>query len=280
MDEQRKNYSNFRALTDYYFKITKRWWAVTWSLKAAVFAVGLIAVFFPNISIYITISVGILSFASEFCNVKSNHNKGIAEGFLRKLDFRDSFGWDISTLEIADAFVKLSKKAKEQFALAGQPDNYFASNETTGWKRAMQNLQESAWWSKHLAEVAGWYCFSLTIILVVVSLLTLIGSSLMISKTEELTNINRIVIAVLLIIVSFGLIPLTFNYFTFSKKAEASERIATELLKTDSANIEAQAIKAFNEYHLVRASAPLIPSWLWRRKKDTLNEAWKCFIKN
>lgn len=279
MSESIKNNKNFRALSNYYFTLTKRWWAATWYLKFAVFIIGIIAVLFPNISIYITIFIGILSFLSEIANVKSNGNKGIAEGFLRKLDLRDSFGWEISNLEIADAVVGLSKKAKAQLTSGDQPDNYFATSENEGWRRAMHNLQESAWWSKHLAKFMGRYCFTMTIVLAVVSVLALIFSSLLIPTTEQSTNINRIVIGVLLLIVSLGLIPLTINYFNFSKKSEKSEQIATELLKSDIDNT-IQAIKAINEYHLTRASAPLLPTWLWKRKNKTLNEAWKEFVLN
>ena len=286
MAEQNVKAKNFRALSQYYFKFTKRWWMSTWCLKVAVFVIGLGAVFFPNISIYVTIFVGLLSFVSEICSIQSNNNKGTAEGFLRKLDLRDSFGWEISSIEMADAAAKLSKKAKEQFSFSNNSDEYFASMETTGWKRAMHNLQESAWWSKHLAESMGKYCLALTIILAVISILTLIFSSLLISSSqpqitvaEQTTNVNRVVISLLLFINSLGLIPLTINYFSFNRKAEKSERLATELLKSDSDNIS-QAIKAFNEYHLARAAAPLIPTLLWNRKNDALNEAWKEFVAN
>lgn len=284
MAEQVKNNKNFRAVSEYYFTVTKRWWVATWYLKFAVFVVGIIAMLFPGISIYMTILVGIFSFASEFSSIQSNNNKGIAEGFLRKLDLRNSFGWEISNLEIADAFVYLSKNAKTQLALTDQPDDYFASGETAGWTRAMHNLQESAWWSKHLAKSMGRYCFALTIFLAVVSILILIFSLMLastveqqVSFAEQIRNINRIVIALLLLIISFGLIPLTINYYSFSGKAERSERLATELLKSDSDNT-VQAIKAFNEYHLTRSSAPLIPTWLWKKKNDTLNEGWKQFV--
>lgn len=279
MAEQLKSNKNFRALSNYYFVVTKKWWAATWYLKFAVFLVGISAVVFPSVSTYIAIFVGILSFASEFSNVQSNNNKGLAEGFLRKLDLRDSFGWEISNLEIADAFVNLSKNAKAQYAIATQSDDYFASGEPAGWQRAMHNLQESSWWSKHLAKSMGRYCFALTIVLSVISILILIFSSMLIPVNEQLTNISRIVIALLLLIVSLGLIPLTINYFTFSRKAEKSEQFSTDLLRFNSDNT-VQAIKAFNEYHLARASAPLIPTWLWNKKNNTLNEGWKEFVAN
>jgi amino acid transporter len=137
----------------------------------------------------------------------------------------------------------------------------------------------------------GHFSFAITIILTVSSVFTLIGLVIVstkqpeVSDAEQLINISRIVMAVFLLIVSFGLIPLTINYYAFSKKAEKSQQLATDLLKTDSDNIAEdeviiQAIKAFNEYHLTRVSAPLIPTWLWKMKNDTLNEGWNQFVSN
>lgn len=201
------------------------------------------------------------------------------------MDLLDSFNWEISSIEIADAVARLSKTAKKKMMLGDNSDEYFASKEISGWKRAMHNLQESSWWSKHLAESMGRYCFVLTIALTVISILTLIGSSLFtvysqpqISMAEQTTSVNRLVISLLLFISSLGLIPLTINYFSFNEKAEKSEKLATELLKAETEDNMIQAIKAFNEYHLARAAAPLIPSWLWRKKNNALNEAWKEFV--
>jgi hypothetical protein len=284
MAEQTKNYKNLRALSNYYFEITKKWWALTWYFKLAVFIIGLVAVFFPNISIWITIAVGLVSLTSEGCNIYSNYNKGKAESLLRKLDLQDSFGWEIKSIDVADVVVSLPKKLQGKFSPSDERDDYFASNETAGHHRAVQNLQESAWWSKHLAKTMGNYCAVLTIVLIVISLFTLIISSMVISSgevtnshAEYMTSANRVVIALLLLIVSLGLIPLTMNYNTFSTKAGESERNATELVRRGDDD-EVQAIKAFNEYHLARASAPLIPTRLWERKKDGLNKAWKDFV--
>lgn len=284
MVEQTKNYKNLRAISNYYFEITKKWWGYTWYFKSSVFIIGLISVFFPSISTYITVLVGILSLISETCNIYSNDNKKRAESLLRKLDLQDSFGWEIKKTDIADAVVSLPQKVRDKYLPTDDPDNYFASKEKIGQQRALQNLQESSWWSKHLAKTMGNYCFIATIILVVVSLFTLIVSSLIISAGQDtashasyITGVNRIVIAMLLLIISLGLIPLTKNYYSFSSKAEESEKTATELLKDKSDN-DIQVIKAFNEYHLARASAPLIPSKLWEKKKDNLNMAWKKFV--
>jgi hypothetical protein len=38
-----------------------------------------------------------------------------------------------------------------------------------------------------------------------------------------------------------------------------------------------QAIKIAHEYQLARMIAPLIPSWIWKRKRDDLNELWATY---
>ena len=286
MARQTKNYKNLRALSNYYFEITKKWWAYTWYFKLAVFVIGLIAVFFPNISIWITIIVGLISLASEAANLYSTYNKGKAESLLRKLDLQNSFGWEIKSIDVADAVVSLPKKLQEKYQPTEESDDYFASGENVGHLRAAQNLQESAWWSKHLAKTMGHYCSVLTVFLVVISMFTLIISSIIISSSqltnshaEYMTSVNRIIIAVFLLGISLGLLPLTINYYAFSTKAGDSEKTATEFLKSGVED-EIQTIKAFNEYHLARASAPLIPTKLWENKKDCLNKAWEVFVAN
>lgn len=277
MDEKTKKYKNVRQLSQYYFTITKKWWTAAWWLKIATFVFGLGVVFFPDISVWVTLLVGTLSFASETCNVCSSNEKATAETLLRNLDLQDSFGWEIQDIEIADAFVSLPTKVQHQLSYTEHPDDYFASSKSSGWNRAMQNLQESAWWSKHLSRCMGRYTFVLTIILVVISVVTLLISSFLIPVASQLTSINRIVISILLLIVSLGLIPLTIGYFNFSIRAGDAQQRASDLLKSDSDNT-IQAIKVFNEYHLARATAPLVPTWLWKRKNISLNRAWRVFV--
>jgi hypothetical protein len=35
------------------------------------------------------------------------------------------------------------------------------------------------------------------------------------------------------------------------------------------------AMRLYNEFHLDRASAPLVPDWIYDRNKKHLNEVWK-----
>ena len=38
---------------------------------------------------------------------------------------------------------------------------------------------------------------------------------------------------------------------------------------------ELGAFKVMYDYHLNRAAGPLIPTWIWKMRKDELNQTWK-----
>jgi hypothetical protein len=273
MAKGKTNEETARCLSRYYFDLTKQWWGYAWIAKLAVFLIGIPALFLTENSAWFAVVTGVVTFLGEAASIRSNDKKSIAERLLRNLDLNESFGWAISRIDIADAVVSLSKKQQSKFENGQTASAYFASAADPGWRRAMENLQESAWWSKHLSRSMATNMSWLTIILSAASFVFLICFSLVTPPTETATMVNRIIISLLLLTVSLGLIPLTRNYSSFAQKSEATEKAATELLRTTNDETTA-AIKAWNEYHLARATAPLIPSRLWKWKADGLNKAW------
>ncbi len=201
------------------------------SLKFVAFVLGLLAVFLPQVAIWLAGVVAVLLFCGEVSGIRSGILRSTAESLHRKLDFQNSFEWPISDIELADAVATLPDRARKRLHKAIQAEDYFGSTEPAGRKRAMQNLQESAWWSKHLAgSMASNYCLALTMIgLLSGSIVMLVVSYLIVSSTEPLASVSRVAISVLLLIVSLGLIPLTINYRTFAtrcRKSETSNRFA------------------------------------------------------
>jgi hypothetical protein len=276
MSETEKPKQNLRTACNYLFKVGKRWWGVSWWLKIITFLVGLGAVFLPNTSVYIPIAIVVVSFVSEAFNVNSSNYRSQAESLSRKIDFRNSFGWKIKDIEIADVMMLLPGSF-QNISTTEEDDIYFTSKEELGWRRAMQNLQESAWYTKNLAKKMKAYCFVLTVAIPSICIVSLLITLLYVNVTEQQTFIARITTASLLLVVSSGLIQFTKNYDNLYKKAEAAENQASKLL--ESTNDETlSSIKAFNEYHLAKASAPPIPDWLWDRNEKKLNANWKKFV--
>lgn len=265
-----------RTACNYLFKVGKRWWGISWWLKIITFLVGLIAVFLPNTSVYIPIAVVVVSFISEALNVHSSNYRSQAESLSRKIDFRNSFDWKIKDTEIADVMLMLPDEFQD-ISSSEEDDVYFTSREVSGWKRAMRNLQESAWYTKNLAKRMRIYCFILTVAIPSVCLVSLLITLLSINVTEQQTFVARITTASLLLIVSSGLIQFTKSYDNLNKKAEAAENQASRLLESTS-DETLPAIKAFNEYHLARALAPPIPDWLWNSHEKKLNRNWEKYV--
>jgi len=278
MSECEDSPRTIRQLCTCYFDRTKRWWWFSLSLKVGAFVLGVVAILWPQIGLWVAGVVAVLLFCAEASSIRTNHLRSVAETLHRKLDFQNSFGWAISNTEIADAVATLPKRVRNRLANNNKPDDYFASIEGEGWRRGMQNLKESSWWSKLLARSMCKLCVGLTIALVSISLAMLFVSYGLVSSVEPLTAISRVVISILILVVSLGLIPLAINYNSFANKSEKSQTRATDLLKSKLEDNESQSIKAFNEYHLARAASPLIPSLLWKIKEVHLNKTWKQFV--
>jgi hypothetical protein len=241
--------------------------------KFSIVLLGTLVIWLSVLSKLTPFIVFLLTIMSEWLLWRSDSAKAIAESLLRKLDFRDGFGWDISKAEMSDILARTPAKLRGKIQPEGRREDYFASKDEHGPKRALKNIQESAWWSKHLAEKMGQYTFAFTVVCVVGSLFIHGVSLSTVANLDALSGIGRVVTSVLMLLLSLGLIRLTLNYYGFSRKAQNAEERASELLKYGFGDME--AVKVYNEYHLSRASAPLIPDQVWKWNQKHLNELWE-----
>jgi hypothetical protein len=77
----------------------------------------------------------------------------------------------------------------------------------------------------------------------------------------------------LMLFLSLGLVKLAFSYGSLSKNSESSEKAADRALQARPD--ELGAFKVMYDYHLHRAAGPLLPTWLWKMRKDELNQTWQ-----
>jgi len=201
--------------------------------------------------------------------------KGVAETLLRKLDLRDSFGWGISNAEITDILARAPRKLLADVARVEKPEAYFASQEGPGVRRALKNIQESAWWSKHLTDKMWRYSLAATLTSIAGSLMVILLSLNTINDYDILSGTGRVVTSILMLVLSLGLIRLTRGYHNFHQRAQQAETRAEELLNADCSKID--AIKLYNEYHLDRAAAPLIPDLVRKWNQERLNGLWESY---
>lgn len=276
------------------FARCKFYWGAGLSVKLLVFILGVVVVVTPIDGKLIGLIGLVLAAASECLIWQSDRWKGAAHGLHRKLDFENSFGWFISDSELMD---HLGRYPGDIDKLVGESTgSYFASRESTGTRRAIENLRESAWWSMHLAE--SMFRRTIVVILgIVVGCLVLLNASIMsfsqsiptqttISTTaqqppETKSGVNaqtiKIVTSSILFIFSFGLLKFAMGYYSFSAKSKEIKGIAETLTQSDRID-EVQAIKLWQDYHLARESSPIIPTWIWKQRERKLNALWKCYV--
>ncbi len=157
-----------RTLCQAYFELAKRWIIAAILSKILIFLFGILTIFLPIIPGYAPFVITVFSIASDLFAWRSDMIKGTADTLLRKLDQWDSFGWAISRAEMSDLLMRSPTNLYKLAPTEIVGEEYFASKEGIGAKRAMENIQESAWWSKHLSERMGQYCFAVTCILIAI----------------------------------------------------------------------------------------------------------------
>lgn len=265
---------DLQGICQAYSTLAKRWARVAFGCKLIGFVIGILAVLLPLLPVYAALLVFGLSVIADLVAWRSDTYKSTAEALRRKLDGQDAFGWEISKAEISDLFVRSPSNLDKLVIAEVLAEKYFASSEGQGTRRSLENIQESAWWSKHLSERMRNYYTVSTCLLVGVSLVVLLVSVQTVNNQQFLSSLGRIVTSVLTLVFSLNLFRSVLGYHNFSVKAGQIEKSAETLL-TNSGTSESDAIKLMNEYHLARASAPILPTWLWKSMRSELNETWK-----
>ncbi len=263
-----------RALDKVLRETTESWWFLSLLFKLGIFIAGTLLVFIPNFSQSIPFVVIFITLAAEFASWRYASARDNWEVLHRKLFFFESLGWEISKAEISDLLTQISKSEKKKATNINPDESFFASPQKTGSKRAVENIQESAWWTKHISKRAGNIYLGVVIILLIGSFVVLSISIETVKDYDVLTNMGRAVTSAVMLIFSLDLVRIARSYQKYSEQSASVEASAKRLLK--SPKIETiEAIKLIQEYHLAHAEAPMNPQWLWKIMRDDLNIIWR-----
>ena len=260
-------YALARAFDD----CAKRWWGASLGAKGLGLLTGaFIGVLPPEPVPFIVAGCTIVA---ELCSYRSDAVKSTAQQFRRKLDLQDGFGWQIPKSDLSDLRVRCSAWVKKRARMNPVNEPYFASADPPGPVRALKNVCESAWWTKHLAQRMATYCWTAMILGIIISFVVLIVALQATSTHSTQVNVAKLVTAFLMLFLSLGLVKLALGYGGLSKNSESSEKAADRALQAKPD--ELGAFKVMYDYHLHRAAGPLLPTWLWKMLKDELNRTWQ-----
>ena len=252
------------------FNLSKFNFNISLGCKVAVYLSGAIVFFVTqDLAILAPILAFIFVISSEVFLYISDRYKSIAEALRRKLDFAASLGWPVTRKDVAEVLVSVPGRLQSKWQL--NEESYFISKDAVGTIKALANLEESSWWSKHLSI----FCFYLYLAIVcLVLLLSIVAMYVSLNTrldTITISKISKIVISSMMLLFSIGTIKQMIGHFKFHSKSEQYEMLAKEKLKSQSLT-EAESIRIWSEYQIARASSPLIPTWVWNVNKDRLNE--------
>jgi uncharacterized membrane protein len=266
---------NPRLLCQTLFDHSKQLAVIALLFKLGAFAFGALMVLLAATFELLPLVIAAILILAELFQWRSDHIRGVAETILRKLDAYQSFGWQIDTAEMSDVLARTPFSIKKAISGKEPSYEYFSTKEVESPKKALENVRESAWWSKHLAERTGHFYLAVTLILVLGSFLILIVSIETIRNFTVLVNVARVATSVIMLLFSMRLIRLTFDYYNFSRKAHIVENRAEDFLQRKADKVH--AIKLMYDYQLARAASPLIPTWIWKSMSTELNELWNLY---
>ncbi len=243
------------------------------------FGLGVLAIFWPDFSPSYPPLAIVAAAILAFLRMRTNFLKGVAESLKRAHEFLDGFGIRPSATLLAD----LTATRKDHLPAAAMSELnkglQFASGSPVGAKRALENIQESAWWSKSGAARARNLLLIVFAVVLVASIVTLNALNLHIDKQmlqpsgDFKAAAARVVSSTLLCIFSLGLLPGIWGFHRFSIKAAEVDSECDRRL-SNSQLTEVEALRIVSEYQIARASAPMIPTCVWAWKRDKMNAAF------
>src|SRR5690606_10204978 len=97
-----------------------------------------------------TVTLAVLALVAAWVRRQSARFADSAHDILRRLDLQDSLGRQIDPRTAADLIDDVPRLV-QRLATSRDVQPYFGSSEQPGVRRLLENLRESAWWTKRLA---------------------------------------------------------------------------------------------------------------------------------
>ena len=254
--------------------LAKRYAAAFWISQIILLGAAVVFVVYPLDILVCTITGFVSALIVAFCSYKSDKHKSNAENAKRKHEFSDAFGILPYKLDLASLECNIPENTLSSVSNELLEGIAYYTKEPEGDKRALEELCESAWFSFEFANKCKNF---LGVISLLIGVLVYILGSYFAEYCESVATVkmaSKIVSAILLFIISSGLLYNFSGYYNFAKICEKIASSAERML--DQEKIERiYVIMLMSEYQLYRAQAPLIPTFLWKKKRKRLNEIWE-----
>jgi hypothetical protein len=141
-----------------------------------------------------------------------------------------------------------------------------------GMQRCLENLQESAFWSAYLYRTAA--LRTALIILAGFSAAMILGFAIVPIVAQGHISVLPKLFSLLFIFWLADELNVAVAWWEASKNATTVIRRIEDLLKTAD-HAQAEILAIFSDYAVATAAAPPIPTGLYKRHRDHLNQSWE-----
>jgi len=266
------------------FRRAKAWYAAYLCVQLLVLAFAVVALF-VNLDPYASALVGlILVVLSEGLRWRSDMWKSEAERFKREWEQCDGFGLEVNAAVIADWVASKPPGFLDDVKEQEVSGSEFDSQEPPGPRRAVENTQESAWWTKHECRRMSVLLLIGLGVLLVVGFGTLLVNVAFLRDAPAhapgdiaiLRSVGGIVCAIFTIVFSINVVRLFTEFRELAAQAEdVFGKCSAQLLRADIPERDAWLL--MHEYQNARSAAPLIPTRIWLARGAHLRAEWRRF---
>lgn len=265
-----------KGLATAQFKIAKRYFFYVNICRLIVLLTN-VGMIFSNAEVLNILSIvsPTLAVISVLIQIRVDRFKSSAEALLRQYEEYEGLGWPVSRNAVSDIMVGLSENLRDEASVSNISQPYFASQAPKSIRRIMENLEESAWWTKHLSSKMATYSLLFVFIMLISSFFALVITLHSATNQPFERNVARAMVSVIAFLFTGGMIKLWLDYRQLNRQANRTEDIACQLLDSAEEPNLVDAARVLNEYHIARASSPLIPDWVFKQSRSNLDDMWK-----
>lgn len=254
----------------------KRFLSLARWCQILVLVIGILTTILHQDPIGVILVASLLTLISVLSQWYSDYLKGQCQRILRIFEYWNGLGTPPTEREISDITLKQDLTEKQIAQLARDVQSYFSSTQPPSPRRLLENLVESSWWTHYVAARTAQFFlfFSCVIFASSVSVLVITVSTAPDRSLGEV--VARSVVLVLMFLFSSGYFRLTIDYYLLSRDACQIEINACALLKAKRIN-KSDALILCHEYQVRRATAPMLPTFAWKRERLRLNTNWSVY---
>jgi hypothetical protein len=202
---------------------------------------------------------------------KGEHYHSLSRELMRRAMLFNAFGKSEESLDVTDLLnsfgeEKLIQKASRLDEKFHYPEFYYQS------KKLLDNLQESAFWSKHLFEiVAKRTIWLLLLISFAVIFVVFLIEPLLVSQNVSL--IPKIIVVFLAFVIADEL-STAFAWREAANRCDAVDRRVEKILAAVNEPSQEVMLAIFSDYAVATAAAPPIPKDIYEAEWDHLEQSW------